>query len=288
MKPFTFKDLFEEADYILGKRDFMWWCKEYESKILYPDSLPENLEQASILFLYGGAFDDWVKRFQVLDMKCKLLILGACDETYTNARVQKLLQVLPETEFWITNWIGNHPRCSLLPLLANYDGNYSTVEIKKQNLFGITYSRVNSPARVDFYQRISQIPEVHPYFMKEVPNHLYYNVLGSLYFSCCPMGGGLDTYRFWESLLVGAIPVVKHHFFYECLKRYYPNIPMIIIEEWEDLPKCIEELSIEKYEQLMKESNVEVLFPEFWKKKLMVMHNSLYQNTNSNEYKNTN
>ncbi len=48
MNPFTFKDLFQEADYILGKRDVMWWCKDYESKIIYPDSLPENLEQASI------------------------------------------------------------------------------------------------------------------------------------------------------------------------------------------------------------------------------------------------
>ena len=286
MNPFTFKNLFENADYILGKRDYMWWCKNYESKILYPDSSFKNLEQSTILFLYGGALDEWVKRFQTLQLSCKLLILAATDETYTNARIQKLIAILPETEFWITNWVGNHPQCTLLPLLSNYDGVYSNIQYTKRNLFGISFVRPNSIARFEFYKSLETMPNVQQYLMKEVPNTEFYKVLGSLYFSCCPMGGGLDTYRFWESLLVGAIPIVKNHFFYECLKRYYPTIPMILIDEWEDLPKCIEELSIEKYEELMRDANLEVLFPEYWNAKLRIVNNSINHNTNCNEDKN--
>jgi hypothetical protein len=284
MEPFTFKNLFEHADLILGKRDFMWWCKDYHAKVVYPDESLERVQKAKILFLYGGALDEWVKRFQILSMSCQLLILGATDETYTLSRVHKLLNVLPNAQFWITNWIGTHPRCSILPLFSNYDGVYKDISYEKKNLFGISFARVNSQARIDFYKSLSHLPEIQKYLMIEVPNTQFYRALGSLYFSCCPMGGGLDTYRFWESLLVGAIPIVKQHFFYDCLKREYPNIPMIIIDEWEDLPKCIDSLSRELYDNLMQEVNLEILFPHFWLEKLSVFRNLQNQNNGSNEY----
>ena len=282
MKPFTFKDLFERADFILGKRECMWWCRDFETKIVYPDEDLTKIEQAKILFLYGGALDEWAKRFQVLQISCKLLILGATDETYTCARINKLLSILPETQFWITNWVGFHPRCSILPLLPNYHGVFTDMEYQKKSLFGISFARVNSHARIDFYSSLSKFPELQKYLMIEVPNTQFYKALGSIYFSCCPMGGGLDTYRFWESLLVGAIPIVKHHFFYECLQREYPHIPMIIIDTWEDLPKCVESLSIEKYDKMMSSANLDVLFPSYWEMKLGVIHNFIDKNNTSN------
>ena len=49
------------------------------------------------------------------------------------------------------------------------------------------------------------------------------------------MGEGFDTYRFWETLMVGSVPIVKDHVFYDTLQDFFPDLPMIRLKSWEDL-----------------------------------------------------
>lgn len=91
----------------------------------------------------------------------------------------------------------------------------------------------------------------------------YIRNLSSYKFNLCPPGKGLDTHRFWESLIVNTIPVVKRSNFIENLNRF--NIPMLIIEEWEDLYDISEnELSTlyNKYAKKLNENDY--LKFEFW------------------------
>ncbi len=86
----------------------------------------------------------------------------------------------------------------------------------------------------------------------------------SLYkYNICPSGEGVDTHRFWESLIVKTIPIVKKSDFIENLNRF--NIPMLILESWEELYDISEnDLSslYEKYLKQFKENNFVKL--EFW------------------------
>ena len=86
----------------------------------------------------------------------------------------------------------------------------------------------------------------------------------SLYkYSICPSGEAVDTHRFWESLIVKTIPVVKKSDFIENLNRL--NIPMLILENWEELYDINEnDLSslYETYLTQLKENNFIKL--EFW------------------------
>ena len=50
----------------------------------------------------------------------------------------------------------------------------------------------------------------------------------------CPRGHGLDTHRFWESLLVGAIPIVLAHDHCAIIARSY-GLPHIALSDWEEL-----------------------------------------------------
>lgn len=50
-------------------------------------------------------------------------------------------------------------------------------------------------------------------------------------FVACPAGNGLDTHRFWESLYLGAIPIVKMS---ERTKAYL-GWPHLVVDEWSDL-----------------------------------------------------
>jgi hypothetical protein len=269
MTPITFQYFLKRADAILCEHGNTWWCSSFPEKIVFRDTITKNLSNAKLLFLFGDSIYEWAKVFQSLTLNPKYIIIGGTDITFTNSVLHSLLTQFSETHFYITNWVGSHPRCTLLPLGLTNGIPETIFPLEKKNLFGISYCRPNSIPRFEFFEKIEKLPDVHPYMMKELASPIYFKALSTLYFSCCPMGGGLDTIRFWESLYLGAIPVVKNHFFYSCLKRYYPNIPMIVIEEWEDLPTCIDSLSVELYESLMKTSEIEVLSEEYWEKKLL-------------------
>ena len=99
---------------------------------------------------------------------------------------------------------------------------------------------------------------------KNYANHKrYIKDLSSYKYNICPPGEGLDTSRFWESLIVKTIPVVKKSNFIENLNRF--NIPMLILENWEELYDISEnDLSslYETYCTQLKENDCVKL--EFW------------------------
>ena len=52
-------------------------------------------------------------------------------------------------------------------------------------------------------------------------------------FCICPEGNGVDCHRFWEALYLKCVPIVINSPFIVTLKRF--NIPLVILERWEDL-----------------------------------------------------
>ena len=59
----------------------------------------------------------------------------------------------------------------------------------------------------------------------------YYNLLNRSKFVICPVGTGVDTHRVYESILFGAIPIVKTSF----LDPLYSKLPVLIVNEWTDV-----------------------------------------------------
>lgn len=51
-------------------------------------------------------------------------------------------------------------------------------------------------------------------------------------FVLCPPGSGLDTWRFWETLYMGSIPIVKR----SPMTEYYADLyPIVLVDFWEEL-----------------------------------------------------
>mmetsp|Transcript_22348 Transcript_22348/g.63401 ORF Transcript_22348/g.63401 Transcript_22348/m.63401 type:complete len:475 (+) Transcript_22348:54-1478(+) len=59
----------------------------------------------------------------------------------------------------------------------------------------------------------------------------YWQGLGEHMFVAAPYGSGMDTYRLWEALFLGSIPVVES----SSLDLLYRDLPVIIIESWESI-----------------------------------------------------
>lgn len=64
------------------------------------------------------------------------------------------------------------------------------------------------------------------------PVALYADMAASK-FVFCPSGLGFDTYRLWETLLLGAIPVVESNA--AGLDRTYGSLPVLVVRDFSDV-----------------------------------------------------
>ena len=71
----------------------------------------------------------------------------------------------------------------------------------------------------------------------------------------CPAGNGIDTHRIWESVYLGAVPVVLKSEF--CGDE---NWPVLVIENWSELLKMNREDLIQLYRKHVLTQNEAVEF----------------------------
>ena len=101
------------------------------------------------------------------------------------------------------------------------------------------------------------------YFHTKSNHQDYIKKLGSSKFSICPIGNGLDTHRFWESLIVGTVPIVKKSDFIENFKNH--NLPILIVEDWRELNN-FSEIDLDNLfeEKLALLKNTDSIYLKYW------------------------
>lgn len=92
----------------------------------------------------------------------------------------------------------------------------------------------------------------HPIIKKEnnyyaIPVEKNYEFTHQSKYVLCPRGLGIATYRFYESLYLDAIPIVKRE--KTVFNKLYDVFPCLIIDEWKDVT---EELLNREYENMSK------------------------------------
>jgi hypothetical protein len=84
--------------------------------------------------------------------------------------------------------------------------------------------------RADVRRDLSGNPSI--YFPERVLDQLdLYHHYAQCGFVVSPHGKGLDCYRTWEALLMGAIPIVKH----SPLDPVFEGFPVVIVEDWSEI-----------------------------------------------------
>ena len=64
-----------------------------------------------------------------------------------------------------------------------------------------------------------------------IPFGEYIDDMCSHRFVACPAGGGTDTHRVWESLLLGATPIVKRH----PAMEWFSELPIMFVDDWSEV-----------------------------------------------------
>jgi hypothetical protein len=66
---------------------------------------------------------------------------------------------------------------------------------------------------------------------KRIPAQVVHKLMRKTLFVPCPAGNGLDTHRIWESLYLGAIPLVLREDAFCGVEQW----PILVIDDWEDV-----------------------------------------------------
>lgn len=277
MKAFCFSYLFEKADAFLFQLETLWFqdpARALDPSLDFQEMI-KRLCTAKILAFTQNDFGLWKTKVLCLagEIHPKIFILGGTDIAFTNEDVEDLLETFPSAYCFISNWLGSHPRCFLLPL-----GNKTYMEDQqsgpKQINLCITYCRPDSQDRLEFYDFLRQNPSLQTLCAPELPPVEYNQLLAQSYFSLCCCGNGYDTYRFWESLANRSIPIVKSNPFFASLRRQYPHLPFVSIDAWEDLFQLIPTLTESYWKSLWSEADTDCLWEPFWDSRLSEIVNT--------------
>lgn len=84
-------------------------------------------------------------------------------------------------------------------------------------------------------------------------------------FMICPRGNGIDTHRHWESLYLKTYPIsIKN----KNISFYKDDLPILLIDEWEELNSNLLKIKFEEFVEKDKEYNWDILNINYWYDKI--------------------
>jgi hypothetical protein len=282
MRFFHYEDVIPYLDLALLDSETIVTNPNYASKGVTLETKPadvaKKLYESKIIYIHPDSYEKWKNVLILLHKRkplpIKLIIMSGSDYYFDDDVLNELYDAFTETEFWIQNYTGvKSERVSILPI--GVTGQYIDC-IEKNYLFGISYFSNSGGFREEFIKFLKEHEEMTQYCTPKRPLDSYLHFLSKFYFTVCPMGNGFDTHRFWETLMVGAVPIVKKHDYFDNLLFQYPNIPIIVVNSWEELPALIESLTQEKYNSICTTADICMAETEHWVKKIeSILSNSL-------------
>lgn len=75
------------------------------------------------------------------------------------------------------------------------------------------------------------------------PTDLFYDELKTYKYCVSPRGVGMDTHRFWESLMFNVVPIVIK----DTISHFYENFPCLIVDRWQDVTEELLEENWQSY-----------------------------------------
>ena len=94
----------------------------------------------------------------------------------------------------------------------------------------------------------------------------FYEQISKSKFAICPRGCGIDTYRLWDCIVLGCIPIVER---YESHAQF-EDLPIYFIDNIQELDKLTPELLEKVYDDFQQRSfNYAKLQFTFWKDKIL-------------------
>ena len=106
----------------------------------------------------------------------------------------------------------------------------------------------------------------------EITRDTFFERLGKSKFVICPRGNALDTFRFYDAIYAGAIPIVVKMPFHN--EKIFFNVPILFLNSIDDFSNLTEEFLNEKYIELSKKIKTHYIGLNF-NSLINAIHNSI-------------
>ena len=232
-----------------------------------------NLHENSIIYSNTEAINFLFEDLQqVKNLKNLTLITHESDVPVTKA-------IYSRKPDCINNWFGIniiHKNDKLIPIPIGIPGEFTNFY---ENSYGVE-SNLNGDKINKIYINFrdntnnKERSGLKSYFAKknwaivdldQINPDQYQQNLRKYTFNLCPLGNGIDTYRIWETLVAGSIPVTKNHIAFKNFKKF----PIIFLEN-------LKINNLEGLETLSKsfdKKNFDFLYIDYWEKKILEAKN---------------
>lgn len=281
----------EDKCYYVSSRGILKSCDIHNTNIGSSDPNLDldvylNIEENDIVYVCNSAIENFFKNIFPLIKHKFILVSGDSDVSMPFEGYNEYLESEKLVVWFSQNLTANHPKLKHLPigldyhtiskvgemhpwgsgmlpveqdnLLENISKKTSPLELR---LFGcyinfhFPYWGINQ--RGDRQECLARAPKELCYFEPEYSNRVStWEKMSIFKFVICPYGGGLDTHRLWEALVLGCIPIIKT----SGLDPLFEDLNVCIVKSWDELTQ---EFLIE-YLKNMKPRNQKKLTLEFW------------------------
>ena len=139
----------------------------------------------------------------------------------------------------------NHPRLNIVPLSIYNKFNHFHLKTNNKYIlcygnFGLCIDRWYGNPRNNTYQQIKNKQFITIDNIQSNVNILsqenYYYKLSCSKFAICPRGCGIDTYRLWDCICLGCIPIIIK---YDCHNNeIYQKLPILYINDYNQLTEA--------------------------------------------------
>jgi hypothetical protein len=167
----------------------------------------------------------------------------------------------------------NHPNIVNIPIGIFNKFNHYHLKINNKKIlcyanFGIHVDRWFGNTR----KYLLKILQDKPFVLQEniqmhgrnyMSNDHFYNIISMSKFTLCPRGCGIDTYRMWDAICLGSIPIVEKYSGHE----QFNDLPILFVSNYEIIS---EDFLNEKYtEFLQRDFCYDKLLFEYWVHKII-------------------
>ena len=236
----------EAIDYKWGiyhKKNSNIWIYEILQKIKYNiiDN-EENLKKGDILIIVDSNPEKKIVLYNKLKLICsKILLFHLGDETgsYDLSQVYNKCNYVLRTFCSNKYFKDNHVKC--IPI-----GYKSGIKDIKKNNRKYKWTFTGTPHKSSRHDLLFQLADIKPFFChktekfdtKIISVEEMSEVLSSTEFIPCPNGFfHPETYRLYEALECGCIPIVENA--YKYYDRLFPDNPFIKVGKWGDAKSVI-------------------------------------------------
>jgi hypothetical protein len=243
----------EKLDYGWGqyhKRNSDKWIYEILKKVEYKIVDSEiNLEEGDILIIIDSSIEEKIELYTKLNFICsKIFLFHLGDEFGLNPMFSHNLTPVYNNcnyiwrPFCLSEYFNNE-KIKCIPI-----GYKSGVSHKKKDIRKYKWAFTGMPHKSSRHDLLFQFSNIKPFFChkteksnrKNISVEEMNDVLSSTEFMPCPYGFfHPETYRVYEALECGCIPIVESA--YQYYDRLFPKNPFIKIDKWKDAKHMLEE-----------------------------------------------